>query len=146
MKGKISLKTIRGLLSDLSGQCPHLGEWVTQDRTWAFKTAPPTTGGMYAAIMHCTLTAHTAGLMHDHVCTPVYYIYIITPRRQCGAGRRVVYPRPVQVPPLDSAGIDMLIHIDVMWSPCIHHCTAVSHRQHSVNAHHNTHTPMCIHV
>ena len=71
--GTITLKTIRDLLAELNGQCPHLGEWVVNNVTWCFKAAPPTTGGLCAVVTDCTLTVHIAVLMHDHVCT---YIYI----------------------------------------------------------------------
>ena len=60
----------------------RLGEWVEPNKTWAFKTAPPTTGGLYVAITQCLHAVHIAASMHDHVCIPVFclrinmYIYI----------------------------------------------------------------------
>ena len=75
MKGTIQLRTIRALLTEINNQCPHICEWVTIDSIWCFKTTPPTQGGLYAFITHCTVAAHSAVLMHDHVCTHIY-IYI----------------------------------------------------------------------
>jgi len=68
---KISLPLIRELLDHL-GMESRLGEWTVPNKVWAFKTAPPTTGGMYVAITQCLHAVHIAASTHDHVCILVF--------------------------------------------------------------------------
>ena len=108
----------------------RLGEWVEVNKIWAFKTAPPTTGGLYVAITQCLHAVHIAASTHDHVCILVFclrismYIYVYRrPVEHTGCARRGLYHEPDEVLPLESRGFDLVVHIDLMQSQCMPQCT-----------------------